>query len=219
MKRKPNLPAYRDNSEHLADELRRLDLLLWRAIRHQGLLNQTAPEDQTARAVYVSPAEVEWLLGSDTYQPRDNSQDKQERAELVRMRTEIDGRIAGSRQGKIFLPLAQLSELFALSAFERDAIVICLAPELRRKFDRLYAFIQDDITRKRPSADLVLQLLCEEEAERWKARSNLSGAATLLRSGLLEKGRPAESVGLKRPGGVSQAGFAHLRIPRWRHSH
>jgi SpoVK/Ycf46/Vps4 family AAA+-type ATPase len=187
MKRKPIYPAYRDHSEHLADELRYLDVLLRRAIRTQSLLNQSAPEDQTARAVYVSPAEVEWLLGSTGQRDRDNVEEMQERAGLSLLRTQIDERTRSSRQEKIFLPLAQLSDLFALSAFERDVIVICLAPELQRKYDRLYAFMQDDITRKRPSVDLVLQLLCNSEAERWKARSILSDAATLLRSGLLEK--------------------------------
>jgi|RhiMetdeSRZDD1v2_1073273.scaffolds.fasta_scaffold1065608_2 winged helix domain-containing protein len=32
--------------------------------------------------------------------------------------------------------------------------------ELRRKYDTLYAYLQDDITRKRPSVDLVLDILC-----------------------------------------------------------
>jgi len=185
VKRKPSLPPYRDNSEHLADELRCLDLLLRRAIRNQSLQNQAVPEVQAARAAYVSAAEVEWLLSPQ--QPRDDSEDSQHQAELARLRREIDGRIASSGHKGIFLPLAHLCDLFALSTFERDVIVICLAPELRRSYDRLYAFIQDDITRKRPSVDLVLQLLCDGEAQRWEARSILSEGATLLRSGLLEK--------------------------------
>ena len=62
-----------------------------------------------------------------------------------------------------------------------------MAPELRRKYDRLYAYLQDDITRKRPSVDLVLELACETEAERWRARALFSEKAPLLRGGLLRK--------------------------------
>ena len=68
---------------------------------------------------------------------------------------------------------------------ERDAIVICLAPELRRKYDRIYAYLQDDITRRRPSVNLVLELLYPTEQQRWRAQSRLSGAAPLLRHGIL----------------------------------
>ncbi|MGA7410474.1 MAG: ATP-binding protein [Bryobacteraceae bacterium] len=180
----PSSPPYRDYREHLADELRRLDRLLHRSIRSQSA--QAISEDQAARAIYISPVEVEWLLETDEKQSADSA-NVTEQAELERLRAEIDERIASSRAEGVFLPLAQLCDLFELSGFERDAILICLAPELRRKYDRLYAFVQDDITRKRPSVDLVLQLLCNNEAHRWNARCIFSEGATLLRAGLLEK--------------------------------
>ena len=47
--------------------------------------------------------------------------------------------------------------------------------------------MQDDITRKRPSVDLALELLCETEPERASARGLLSDNASLLRAGLLRK--------------------------------
>ena len=65
--------------------------------------------------------------------------------------------------------------------------MICLAPELRRKYDTLYAYVQDDITRKRPSVDLVLDLLCASEAERWHARTVFADHAPLFRHGILHR--------------------------------
>ena len=53
-------------------------------------------------------------------------------------------------------------------------------------YDRLYAYLQDDITRKRPSVDLVLDLLCDSEIERWQARRLLTEGSALLRAGLVE---------------------------------
>ena len=41
-----------------------------------------------------------------------------------------------------------------------DVLLICLASELDLRYERLYAYLQDDVTRKQPSVDLVLNLLC-----------------------------------------------------------
>lgn len=65
-------------------------------------------------------------------------------------------------------------------------IVLCLAPELDRKYDRIYAYLQDDITRKRPSVDLALHLIGRTPAERWRLRSMFSDRSALFRASLLE---------------------------------
>jgi SpoVK/Ycf46/Vps4 family AAA+-type ATPase len=184
--------VYRNNFEHLEDELRWLDLLIRLRVRTLALQNQVDPESQAARTVYITPAEVEWLLETET--PKiDDASIVSMRAGLERLRIEIDGRVAQSLKCDVFLGLPQLGNLFGLSWIERQAIVICLAPELRRKYDRLYAYLQDDITRKRPSVDLVLELLCETESQRWRTRGLLSDSAALLRAGLVRKANDSRS--------------------------
>src|SRR5262245_54221362 len=164
----PILP-YRDNLEHLNNELRRLDILIQLRTTTLTLQNQEIPESQTARTVYISPEEVEWLLTQDATPIAENDMTRVLRSELASLTNEIDNRVQASLQAGVLLLLPQLGRLFGLSVFEMKAIVICLAPEMNRKYDRLYAFLQDDITRKRPSVDLVLALLCETQAERWNA--------------------------------------------------
>jgi MoxR-like ATPase len=192
--------SYRNNYEHLEDELRRIDLLIRLRTRTVALQNQITPEAQVSRTAYITPAEVEWLLEKSEAPRGDDPATAALRAELARLRTEIDGRLGRSLEAGIFVALPQLAHLFGLSAFEVDTIVICLAPELRRRYDRLYAYLQDDIARKRPSVDLVLELLCETEAQRWSARGLLSDSACLLRAGLLRKvndpNSPSGSSGL-----------------------
>jgi AAA+ superfamily predicted ATPase len=118
--------------------------------------------------------------------------------------TAIAARITASVERGIFLSLPYVAQCFALSPFEVQTLIICLAPELRRKYDTLYAYLQDDITRKRPSVDLVLQLLCASEAERWRARSTVfSDQAPLFRHGLLHTVEDPRS-----PSGSS--GLAHF---------
>jgi MoxR-like ATPase len=100
------------------------------------------------------------------------------------------------------LTLPVLGRRFGLSPAELRAVVVCLAPELRRKYDRLYAYLQDDITRKRPSVDLVLDLLGGDEPDRWRARGLFADVAPLLRLGILrpvaDPASPSGSSGLAR---------------------
>ena len=86
-------------------------------------------------------------------------------------------------------PVAALgSAALFVVPFEVQTLIVCLAPELRRKYDTLYAYLQDDITRKRPSVDLVLDVLCPSEAERWRARTTVfSDQAPLFRHGILHR--------------------------------
>jgi SpoVK/Ycf46/Vps4 family AAA+-type ATPase len=180
---------YRNGYEQLDDELRALDLLIGLRIRAMSLRNQASPHEQLSRTVYIAQAEVAWLLNRHENATEDPGGDDAEaldlRRQLSRLRREIEERVRRSREARIFLALEQLVRVFSLSEFERQALVICLAPELRRKYDRLYAYLQDDILRKRPSVDLILELLCENDAQRWSARLSLSESTTLMRAGLL----------------------------------
>ncbi|MBW4635585.1 MAG: ATP-binding protein [Iphinoe sp. HA4291-MV1] len=82
-------------------------------------------------------------------------------------------------------PLAWLQQTFELSAFDIDIIAIALAPELDRRYERLYAYLQDDVRCKRPSVDLALNLLCASAAEKLRRRSHFWAEAPLIRHNLL----------------------------------
>ncbi|MFD1213398.1 ATP-binding protein [Arthrobacter sp. GCM10027362] len=193
---------YTDNHEHLRDELRRLDARIRLRTLTMPLLNAAAPQAQLERTVFISPDEVAWLLACDPAPGLDGTAAAVARSTLTELSEVIGERTAASLDAGIPLALPRLGELFGLSEFELQAIVICLAPELRSKYDRLYAYLQDDITRKRPSVDLVLNLLCETEDARWGAQWMLGEAATLQRWGLLQSvedpNSPSGSSGLAR---------------------
>jgi hypothetical protein len=85
---------------------------------------------------------------------------------------------AGSR-------LAWLEGAFGLTRFDVALALIALAPELDLRYHRLYAYLQDDITRRRPSVDLALNLLCPTAAAKLAGRAHFAADAPLLRHGLL----------------------------------
>ncbi|MFD5597279.1 ATP-binding protein [Streptomyces griseorubiginosus] len=178
------MTAYQDTFEHLADELRRLDLLIALRLRTADLHDEAFPHSQLDRTVYISRQEVDRLL-TDGFDADADSGTAADALALKLLSTEIDTRLQDSARAGTDPPLSVLGRLFGLSPVERAAVVVCLAPELRRKYDRLYAYLQDDITRRRPSVDLVLELLCTSERERWIRGGAFAAGAPLLRYGIL----------------------------------
>ena len=90
------------------------------------------------------------------------------------------------------LRLARLATLFGLTRFDLDVVLACLAPELDRRYERLYGYLHDDVTRRRPSVDLVLALFLPDVAVRVAARARFDPDAPLLRFRLVELGDEPE---------------------------
>ncbi|MCP4428746.1 MAG: ATP-binding protein [Chloroflexi bacterium] len=180
---------YEDNFAHLADELDKLDLLIQRRIALSRLKSSGEPDVAVSPSmIYIAYEEVERLLGqgNDFVDDENVMASMAVQQQLDTLQADINSRVNGSIEQGVFLALPQLAHLFTLSSFELQAIFICLAPELRRKYDKLYAFLQDDITRKKPSIDLILELLCPSEAERWAANAYFSEHSPLFQAGILQ---------------------------------
>lgn len=183
---------YADNFEHLDHELKKVDLMIRRRVKAFRQRNLKMREISVNPTLYVSHEEVDYLLQASVSPhikgvPADEpNQPAQVRSKIEVLQQEINDRIAASREAGVFLALPQLAYLFGLSSFEVGVVIICLAPELRRKYDKIFVYLQDDITRKKPSIDLLLDLLCETEKEKWRARAFFSSHAPLLRSGIIQ---------------------------------
>jgi hypothetical protein len=67
--------------------------------------------------------------------------------------------------------LRTLGEAYSLSDFETDVLLLALAPEFDLRYGRVYAYLQDDATRRLPSVDLALNLLCRTARERIENRA------------------------------------------------
>jgi hypothetical protein len=171
--------------EHLAAELDRLRLLLHREVlrlRAASLLT----EDQF-RGLYVSDEQVDAILRQRC--SRESQQDgvsetplgvQELRREVQAAEDKIGARVHASLLSGITLPLLQLTEIFSLSAAERDALLICAASEIELHFQILYSYAQNDVTRKRPTPHLILRLLGDTPEERLEHRSMFSPDSTLF---------------------------------------
>ncbi|HEX5796227.1 MAG TPA: hypothetical protein VFY19_10320, partial [Geminicoccaceae bacterium] len=77
---------------------------------------------------------------------------------------------------------AALAAELALEPAERGLVLMGLAPELDRKYETLFAYLNNDVTRKWPTADLALRVLGDGPA----LRHALLPDSRLFAQGLLE---------------------------------
>ncbi|HFD38475.1 MAG TPA: ATP-binding protein [Anaerolineae bacterium] len=176
---------------HLRAELARLDLLIHREVRRWQLADQD-PND-SFRGLHISDAEAERLLqrplGTSWGQtvslpPEEEAAFAQAYAQAADRAQAV--RDAARKQGHT-LRLDRLAAAFDLAPFDYDALLVCLAPALDLRYERLYGYLQDDVTRKRPRVNLVLDLLCGPGPERLQNLARFAPDAPLFKHHLLER--------------------------------
>ncbi|WP_234319138.1 ATP-binding protein [Streptomyces sp. NRRL S-237] len=104
-------------------------------------------------------------------------------------------------------PLDVLAARFALEPLDVDLLLVAMAPDLDARFERLYGYLNDDLTRRRPTVGLALEL-CGRTGSA-TARFRLSPTAPLVAGGLLEVTEP-ERPPLSRVLAVPDRVTAHL---------
>ncbi|MEV1044811.1 ATP-binding protein [Streptomyces sp. NPDC049916] len=103
--------------------------------------------------------------------------------------------------------LGRLAARFALTPLDVELLLVALAPDLDHRFERLYGYLNDDLTRRRPTIGLALELCALPSAG--PARFRLAPAAPLVAGGLLEIAEPERPV-LSRVLRVPDRITAHL---------
>lgn len=107
---------------------------------------------------------------------------------------------AGSRIGL-------LAERFGLAPLDVELLLVAMAPDIDTRFERLYGYLNDDLTRRRPTIGLALELCGLPAAG--SGRFRFAPSAPLVAGGLLEIAdgeRPLLSRTLRVPDRVT----AHL---------
>jgi SpoVK/Ycf46/Vps4 family AAA+-type ATPase len=177
------MKPYTNNLEHLLDELSRIDLIVRNYLEN---VLENFPGDEF-RGIYVSEAEIEQIQRNPGIGRQQIISDLIiERLKVIdAIKKKINSRKMESLKKGTELRLHTLSELFGLDSFEEDILLIGLAPELDLKYEKLYSYLQNDVTKKKPSVDLVLTLLFPAVEEKIKARAYFSPAASLRKNHLI----------------------------------
>jgi AAA+ superfamily predicted ATPase len=80
----------------------------------------------------------------------------------------------------------RLVEQHALDEFHVMTLLIALAPEIDLRYQKVFGYLQDDVTKKRPTVDLVLSLLCPDDAERYARRAEFAADGRLISRQIVE---------------------------------
>ena len=122
------------------------------------------------RGLHIGPDEVaRWLNGADSTQ--------------VPHTTSILARaVAAALEDPVF---RWLEEVLTLSPFQIAVLLIALSAELDLRYERLFAYLQDDIGKKRPTIDLILRLTVPERTGRAAYFGEFASGAPLIRNRLI----------------------------------
>ncbi|XHX78779.1 MAG: ATP-binding protein [Stenomitos frigidus ULC029] len=160
--------------------LQRLDNLLVKAIAKAELMYGSEAAVDPYRGLYINRADINRLLAQEIGEPTL----RVDQATTQPCPTQPEPELG--EQLMYFTPFNWLAQTFRLTPFDLSLILIAIAPEIDLRYERIYAYLQDDVTRKHPSIDLALNLLCPTVEAKMQQRNRLTVAAPLLRHGLLQ---------------------------------
>lgn len=174
---------YRTSTEHLQEELARIGVLI--RLFLEKTRSEAGKDRQDFPGMFLSEAEANSILqtvccGSEAFLTQELKS-----KEIEALERTISTKKAESLKRGIELRLHSLSELFSLTPFETDVLLIGLAPELDERFAKLYAYLQNDLTKKQPSVRMILDLLCVGLEKKLEARKYFSPSAPLLQNRLI----------------------------------
>ncbi|MCX5213558.1 ATP-binding protein [Kitasatospora sp. NBC_00240] len=211
--------------------VRRLALVERRVRRAVAARRDGDPQpDDSFRGMYLSPEAAERLLArrhpdGGAAEPAERGPEQrgseelapEERPEESSAWAPAEGESAGAEAeawadeaeacGAV-LPLRALVRSFGLSAMDVELLLITLLPDADARFEQLYGYLNDDVTRRRACAALAFELLGVPPLDA-AARARLAPGSPLLAGGLLlvEEGeRPFLGRSLRVPDRVT----AHL---------
>jgi hypothetical protein len=158
------------------------------------------------RGLYISDDQVDGLLaGGPGMQVPEPARTSAAAALAALERTADEAEATGSD-----LRLRRLAVSFGLEPYDVELLLIALAPDLDPRFERFYGYLHDDVSRRRASAGLALELCAPRESPGTSAgRRRLGPDAPLVAARLLiveDQERPFLTRSLRVPDRVA----AHL---------
>jgi Winged helix domain, variant/ATPase family associated with various cellular activities (AAA) len=194
---------FTDPLTHLHAELQRLDLLLHRQILRLRAAYQLSLDE--FRGLYISDQQVDDLIqqASTPASAIPFFHELTARAEAMRR--------ANQTQCHEDWPWPHVAKNFALSEFEQDVLLLALAPEIDLKYETLFAYLNNDVTRKWPTCDLALRLFAADHFEGMNLRRALLAESTLFGSGMLQPVQP----GAERPAWLADGFFLAPAVSRY----
>ncbi|MCL6436383.1 MAG: ATP-binding protein [Leptolyngbyaceae cyanobacterium HOT.MB2.61] len=191
----PSMPGdsvdpFPDNWTYLKAELNWLDRVLSLAIARQR--KEAKEVDRLART-RADRATSHWWKGLVSLEGEiaydSPAEMPRRRASKGSYQQQMEAKIQASEQRQIGLGLPLLRNRLQLSVFEKNLVLMTLAPEINRRYGQIYNYLQETEQPGNPGlpmVDLLLRILCRNDAEWRLGRQYLTGDSVLLGHRLLE---------------------------------
>lgn len=182
------IESYTNSIEHILDELKLLDIQLNHAKAQFEAVNKNHEWNKYS-GLYVSEEEIDSLLKKKptnrNHTPDFVSYDNELYQDKIKLEQVIEQKKKQTLEQGINLSMPKLAQRFHLKSSEVKMLIICLAPEIDSKYEKIYAYLQNDVTKKRPNVELILNLLSNSPDEKLQHRASIFQSA-LFKSHILE---------------------------------
>lgn len=173
------LPEESLNLARISAELAVLDVFLMHAVKRRA----TDPRKRSLNPFQGMILDSEDILSNFSDERHHSGSNAQIEETISRLEAEIRAEDPGRSR------LGYLATTLRLQRFEERCLVLALAPELNSKYSGVYAYLQDNVSRSRPTIDLALQLFSTHPDD----CTAFSAGAPLMRSRLLVDREPYDS--------------------------
>jgi hypothetical protein len=201
---------YKTNTQHIQDHLILTDLILHLETIKVQSRNGDSIKPDTLKGIFISREKIEKLIEKKpvestwfTHGSRDCLKDTDYTTIVKAIKIQeqrISERTKASLEKGINLKLSEIQELFGLSEIEMKIFLICLSPHCYRKYEKLFAYLQDDPNRKYPTIDLILNIFHNTFEGKISCDDYFSPGSSLLKNRLIgfladsyEKNQPLTS--------------------------
>ncbi|MCT4620609.1 MAG: ATP-binding protein [Marinisporobacter sp.] len=161
---------YENSNEYIIDLLKLLDLKIQRLILIEN--PEQLKDLNPWKGMTISEGEVSEIFNHDISEEKLKEINELNK-ELKKLTTEIENKILESNNKGMELNFEKLIETFQLDPIEKNILLVGISVELDAKYEKLYAFLQDNINKKRPSIDLGLRLLNLSSKEKLHFRNKI----------------------------------------------
>jgi hypothetical protein len=200
--------VFQDSIEHVYAEMRVINLYIKKLVL-AARTRDALWERKDLRGLYISDKEVSYLLGTELYPWSIDLFETSSEAAAIKneidvLRGEIDRKTSASLATGVSLRLSSLITAFGLTDFEKMVLLLALLPEVAPHSERLFGYIQDDVTRRRPTVALALDAFCSPNAAKLDRRAAFLPGSTLISRKLVRlyddnsrKGSPVTGLSIK----------------------
>lgn len=187
------MEPFADSLEQILTALSYIDWRVRWAVR-QAEISQSGVEDDQFRGLFVASDQVARLteqpLGADKPEGEDTEIEADEADywthEILRQQQMFHERSSLSFEQGQDLLLNRIVRSFQLTSTELDIFLVALVADIDTRYEYLFSFLQDDVTKKRPSVDLILNLLSDSFQHKLELRHHFTATATLIRNNLVQ---------------------------------